>query len=220
MRIHDSYGGGEMACILVNNRALLLGATDIDWDNLGGQKKAVISDDGTNVFLNGAVSVRVFHMWRNTTQSGQKGDSLMLRHQTVTDPALSKFRDWPGNFAPLAALLWTDRLDPHDGFIDIVFNDHVNGPTVEAAGVQIQTLDKGALNGQGEFTAFVRAFDLNGALLGEFSSSCSYSNAGDDSATFIGVTGGGISRIEFSVGDPKTGEFYPNGFVVNRTFTE
>lgn len=200
---------------LVNNRALLAGAIDIDWDVPGGRQKGVIGDDGTNVFANGPVSVMVFHTWRNPN-NGTKGDSLLLRHQTIVAPAPGKFRDWPGNFAPLAALLWSQELDPHDGPIEIAFNDHLQGPTVEAAGVQIQTLDIGTLNGKGEFTATVQAFGLNGAPLCQFSAPCAYSNAGDDSATFIGVRGGGISRIEFSVGNPTTGEFYANGFAINR----
>lgn len=200
---------------LVNNRALLAGAIDIDWDVPGGRQKGVIGDDGTNVFVNAAVSVTVLHMWRNPN-SGQKGDSLLLRHQTVMNPSQGRFRDWPGNFGSLAALLWSQQLDPHDGPIEIVFNKNLQGPVVNAAGVQIQTLDRGTFNGNGEFTATICAFALDGTPLGQFSIPCAHSKAGDDSATFIGVEGGGIARIEFSVGDPNTGEFYSNGFAVNR----
>ncbi len=204
-----------MTSTLLRNRALLANAVDIDWDKPGGRKKAAISDDGTNVFGNGAVSVTVFHK-RRDPDTGQKGDSLLLRHQTVMNPSQGKFRDWPGNFGSLAALLWSKELDPQDGPIEIVFNDHLQGPTVKAAGVQIQTLDKGIRNGNREFIAMVRVLGLKDVELGKFSVLCAYSKAGDDSATFVGVNGGGISRIEFSVGDPNTGEFYSNGFAINR----
>lgn len=103
-----------------------------------------------------------------------------------------------GNFTSGDKLLF---LEFSDGAIKIDFNTPVFG-----VGTQIQKAFFGA------FTGVIEAFDSSGKSLGKFSVYGNSGNAGDDSATFIGVLSktANISRITLYV--PENNGY---GFTIN-----
>ena len=204
-----------MTCILVTDRSTLHGATEIDWDRgMRPQGTRSTIKNGNNIFSNGGISVIVSHAWHEDSD-GKSGHSLIRCHQSGTDKRGRTVVDWGGNFAPWASLLWTDNLNPHDGPIRIILNDPLNGPGVRGVGAQIQ-LQPG-FRPDGLFTGKIAAFGLQGEKLGEFPiKNCPSTSNGDDKAQFIGIKGQGILRVEFYAGDLDKGEFYPEGFAINR----
>jgi hypothetical protein len=176
-------------------------AVKIDWDTPETVGSLAIIDDGTT-FQNEAVSVTVHH--HRIDANGEAGDLLFLKHQTDPNGA----RDWPGNFSPNDALLWTEILGRLDGPIQIIFNK-----PVQSVGAQIQTREPGHLEGKdkGKFVALIKAFGVDHTPLGVFTCKCLSSPNADDKAQFIGVTGSGIASIEFNVDAAE----YPQGFAIN-----
>lgn len=104
---------------------------------------------------------------------------------------------WGGNFAPADALLWT-RNNP--GPLQLNFSQAVRG-----AGTQIQ-IDSYSL-----FTAVIEAFNSGGTSLGSFTLAGDSTNAGDNSAIFIGVLSDNadIARLLLNVQDN-------NDFAINQ----
>jgi len=191
-----------MTCELITKRPATSKAVEIDWDTPETVGALVIVDEGNNTFESKGVSVTVNHHWFDA--NGGPENSLYLRHQS--DP--NGRRDWPGNFSPNAALLWTNVLGGLDGPIQVVFNK-----PVQCAGAQIQTRESGHLEGKdkGKFVAMIKAYGVGRTPLGAFTCKCVSSANSDDKAQFIGVTGSGISCIEFSVDASD----YPQGYAIN-----
>ncbi|NOT84246.1 MAG: hypothetical protein HOP02_05545 [Methylococcaceae bacterium] len=188
-----------MNCNLLTKRPKTSKAVEIDWDTPATVGALVIIENGNNTFTSGGVTVTVNHHWFDA--NGDPEDSLYLRHQS--DP--NGRRDWPGNFAPNAALLWTERLGGLDGPIQVRFHK-----PVQCAGAQIQTREPG-LEDKGKFVAMLKAYDVDHKPLGAFTCKCLSGANADDKAQFMGITGSGIASIEFSVDAAK----YPNGFAIN-----
>jgi hypothetical protein len=187
-----------MTCELITKRPASSNAVEIDWDTPETVGNLIIIGEGNNAFESGGVSVTVNHHWFDA--NGEPEDSLYLRHQS--DP--NGRRDWPGNFAPNAALLWTEVLGGLDGPTQVIFNK-----PVQCAGAQIQTRESGKL--EEKFVASIKAYDVDHKPLGAFSCKCLSSANADDKAQFIGITGSGIASIEFSVDAAD----YPQGFAIN-----
>ncbi len=104
---------------------------------------------------------------------------------------------WNGNFASGDALLWTQN---NPGPLQLVFSQAVRG-----VGTQIQ-VDSYSL-----FTAAIEAFNSSGTSLGRFTLAGSSTNAGDNSAIFIGVLSDNadIARLLLNVQDN-------NDFAINQ----
>lgn len=116
---------------------------------------------------------------------------------------------WGGNFAPSEKLLWTanaDSLIRNSGPLLLDFNNLVNG-----AGAQIQS------DGFGSFVATIKAFDLNGALLGSFTENGISSASGNDSAIFIGILSdtANIDKVSFEVLYNGSTGYTSNDFCIN-----
>lgn len=178
----------------------------LDWDTPGTiGSQATIDNSNRNYTINGN-TVSVHHELIDA--DGIPQDLLFLRHQT--DP--NGIRDWPGNFAPNDAVLWTNNIGMHDGEIGVDFK-----VAVTSAGAQIQTRQPGKKKNGTDlfFTARIKAYD--GALLvAAFDMRCKYTKDADNSSQFIGVSADRITRIEFRVGDPVIREFYVQGFAINK----
>lgn len=177
----------------VADRIKLNNALVIDWDR--GKKTSVPAtiDNRNCTFTTDDMTVALSHYWHDA--DGKLWSSLLRRHQSAPGKA-----DWPGNFLPGEAILWTENQDPHDGPIRIKFLKPVS-----AAGAQIQILEPGP------FTGVLTVYDSTGQAVAEFSQACTSSSAGDDSATFLGVEGPDIGCIEF-----WTQDLHPTGFAINR----
>lgn len=188
----------------ITNRVNLVGAIEIGWDRPGTERLINTITNGNNVFNQDGVTAAVSHAWHDA--NGATGNSLLRRHQSDPD---SGFRDWPGNFELREAVLWTEQLSPSDGPIRIIFNNQSNGPSVQAAGAQIQTLT------HGDFDATITAYDLNHQPLGSFTLKCPSNASGNGSAQFVGIQVAGISCIEFTIADITPGVCL-QGFAVNR----
>jgi hypothetical protein len=191
-----------MTCELITKRPTSSKAVEIDWDTTDTVGNIVIIGEGNNIFESDGASVTVNHHWFDT--NGEPGDSLYLHHQT--DP--NGRRDWPGNFAPNAALLWTHVLGGLDGPIQVIFNK-----PIQCAGAQIQTRGPGRLEGKdkGKFVAMIKAYGVGRIPLGAFTCKCLSSANADNKAQFIGVKDSEIACIEFSVDAAD----YPQGFAIN-----
>jgi hypothetical protein len=193
------------------------GAVEIDWDRgrkPQGPRSAI--KNGNNIFTDQGnnLSLIVTHAWHDDSD-GTSGNSLIRCHQSGTDKRGRTIADWGGDFFAWDPLLWTDTLNPHDDPIRIIFNDPTKGPPVKGAGAQIQTQPGFPPNGK--FTAKISAFGLKGEKIDEFTiKNCPSNSNGDGSAQFIGIECAGISRVEFYAGDLDNGEFYPEGFAINR----
>ena len=178
---------------LLDDRSQVKDSIVVDWDR--GRKTFVPStiDNRNCTFTVDDVIVVVSHCWHDA--DGKLFNSLIRRHQSAP-----KNPDWPGNFQPGEAILWTDNQDPHDGPIRIKFQEPVS-----AAGAQIQILDKGP------FTAVLTVYDSTGQQVAELTHKGQSTSDGDDSAIFIGVEGPDISCIEF-----ETEDLSPTGLAINR----
>jgi hypothetical protein len=182
-----------VANTLVADRIKLKDAIVFDWDR--GRKTSVPAtiDNSNGTFTTDDLTVTVSHSWRDA--DGNLQNSLSLRHQSAPGTP-----DWPGNFQPGEAILWTKNQGRDDGPICVKFQKPVS-----AAGAQIQIL------GSGPFTGILTVYDSMGREVGKVSQPCQSSSAGDDSATFLGVKGPDIGCIEFSTQDR-----HPTGFAINR----
>lgn len=165
----------------------------IDWDR--GRKSSVPTtiDNRNCTFTADDVTAVVSHCWHDA--DGRLFNSMIRRHQSAQGNP-----DWPGNFAPGEAILWTDNQDPHDGPLRVKVQEPVS-----AIGAQVQIL------AEGPFTAVLTVYDSAGQLVAELTRKGQSTSAGDDSAIFLGVQGPDISCIEYSIADPC-----PRGFAINR----
>ena len=106
---------------------------------------------------------------------------------------------WEGNFGPGESLLWTRNHDT--GVLTLDFSSPIMG-----FGSQFQR------DSYVSFVAGIRAYDAGLNLLGSFTVTGNSTDAGDDSAIFIGVLSGldDISRIQLDA-DSATHDFAING---------
>lgn len=178
---------------LLDDRSKVEDAVVIDWDRGRNTSVPATIDNRNCTFTVADVTAVVSHCWHDA--DGRLFNSLIRRHQSAQGNP-----DWPGNFAPGEAILWTDNQDPHDGPLRIKFQEPVS-----AAGAQVQIL------GKGPFTAVLTVYDSSGQLVAELMQKGQSTSAGDDSAIFMGVKGPDIACIEF-----ETEDFSPSGLAINR----
>ncbi len=110
--------------------------------------------------------------------------------------------DWNGNFAPGEELLWSLFSGP----MTFTFNAAITG-----FGLQIAADDFGT------FAARIEAFDVSNASLGFFTTSGVASNAGDDSAPFLGLLSNtaDIRRVTLSLTTSGNGAGDPTDFAIS-----
>ena len=108
---------------------------------------------------------------------------------------------WSGNFNPGDNVLWTQGGGP----MTIMFSQALQG-----VGAQIQTDYYGA------FTAQITVLDSLGNPIASFTEAGNSNSNGDGSAIFLGVTGGGIYGITYSmVSGNQLGDFAINTLGLN-----
>jgi hypothetical protein len=120
------------------------------------------------------------------------GNKIIISQASGSFQRVDQGTDWGGNFADGAHLLWTGGSG---GPLTIQGKDKGSGQGVSALGAQIQADSFGA------FTAHLEAFDGLGNSLGSVTESGVSSDAGDNSAIFIGVksTSFNIQKVTFSI---------------------
>ncbi len=192
----------------LKNRAEIIGAKEVRWNQAGAPRHAFISDsDGSNIFALPGLEIVVIYPYFDAFHRMQNG--LERRDQ---NPLPKKgglpWVDWTGNFQAEEALLWTGNQAIHDGPLKIIFHP-ANGKQVRAAGVQLQV----ACNGK--FTAVMDVYDSANSFHGEFSCdgvSTDHFDAANpkNNAPFIGVSGSDIRRIELSTKTVCAGGFCIN----------
>ncbi|MBS0168764.1 MAG: hypothetical protein JSR62_00300 [Nitrospira sp.] len=178
---------------LLDDRSQVEDAVVIDWDRGRTISVPTTIDNRNCTFTVDDVTVVVSHCWHDT--DGRLFNSLIRRHQSERGNP-----DWPGNFQPGEAILWTADQDPHDGPLRIKFQEPVS-----AAGAQVQVLRKGP------FTAVLTVFNSSGEEVAQLTQKGESTSTGDGSAVFLGIKGPDISCIEFD-----TEDFSPSGVAINR----
>jgi hypothetical protein len=120
------------------------------------------------------------------------GSNTGIINITVSIPSgqfrrLDQGNGWNGNFASGDHLLYTND---NPGPMVILFDTPVNG-----AGAQIQAETFGS------FTATINVYDASNTLIGSFNLAGNSTNAGNNSAIFLGVKDNSptIKRIEYTV---------------------
>ncbi len=117
---------------------------------------------------------------------------------------------WAGNFSPGDALIGTGQFFPAAP-IEITFDKPVRGLATQV-GYNIISEDSFP------FTAYLKLFDPNGALLGSFTADGNMNNHADNSAVVLGAidTEASIARVElFASAECAPGAFQ-NSFTINR----
>ncbi len=117
---------------------------------------------------------------------------------------------WAGNFSPGDALIGTGQFFPAAP-IEITFDKPVRGLATQV-GYNIISEDSFP------FTAYLKLFDPNGALLGSFTADGNMNNHADNSAVVLGAidTEASIARVElFASAECAPGAFH-NSFTINR----
>jgi hypothetical protein len=151
----------QAAPILVTSRATLGGTDFINWGSLG--PAGTLVTDPFNATSNGGITVGIDKTLAGQMQVKQQGAGA---------------NNFLGNFAPGDFLIATNNFSTSNN--PLLFN--FGGAGASAAGTQIQS------GSFGSFTARIEAFDVNLVSLGSFTVNGSSSNAGDNSAIFIGLT--------------------------------
>jgi hypothetical protein len=174
----------------VSSRAALGGNDFKDWAGLG--------PDGTA-------------LGDSFSTSSQFGLGLSVSGATESASGFERANQggsWAGNFAPGDALLWTGlAFSPQ--IITIDFASPIFG-----AGAQIQNDDLGAA-----FTAFLTAYDSLNNVVASYTFNGTSTDAGDNSAIFIGASNDleNISKIELGV--DGSGSFAINRLDIKRTLS-
>lgn len=173
-------------------RADLKANDSVDWSVLGAPFTAVsnpVSLD-SSLGLNLTVSMPAGIFERRDQSAPNVTSNPPDGNFTVTG--------WAGIFAPDDSLLWTR---PNNGPLLLEF-----ASPVSAAGAQIQR------SLYGSYTATLEVFDSQGNSLATYTGGAVASNAGDNSAVFLGVisTSADIKRLLFTVDNLS------DGFAINQ----
>lgn len=127
----------------------------------------------------------------------------------VRKPTLGSFKrltqgsGWAGNFAPGDALLNHGNSDG-----PVIIEAASRGGVFSALGMQVMS------NQDGPFVATLRAYDVNGVLLGTFTANGTGNAGADNSAVFIGVKSTGENIHSISVDTDSTG--FGGDFAINQ----
>jgi hypothetical protein len=183
-----SFAGATVS--LVTNESGIAATGFIDWAAVGQS----VFPNTTNIYQPFNVPV--------TGVFGLSSD-ISIPSGTMQRVDQGYYSGWEGNFGTGEKLLWTDR---NNGPMTLDFNRLVSG-----VGAQIQSA------GIGSFIATIKAYGLDGTLLGSFSENGISSYKGDDSAIFIGISSDlvDINKVSFEVLYTGVTGYHNNDFCIN-----
>lgn len=169
---------------LATNRADIDANATIDWASAAPNN----TDIAGNPFVIESSAGVPYHIRKNTTGNFKR---------------LNQSSGWAGNFAPGEAVLNHGNSDG-----PVIIEAASRGGLFSAIGMQIQA------NQDGPFTATIRAYDMNGDLLGTHTVNGNSAATADNSAIFIGVKSTAENIHSISV-DTNTTDF-GGDFAINR----
>lgn len=169
---------------LATSRADIEATASIDWANAAPNN----TDVAGNPFVIESSAGVPYHVRKDTTGNFKR---------------LNQGAGWAGNFAPGDALLNHGNSDG-----PVIIEAASRGGLFSAIGMQIQA------NQDGPFTATIRAYDMNGGLLGTHTVNGTSNANADNSAIFIGVKSTAENIHAISVDTNSTA--WGGDFAINR----
>ncbi len=179
-----SHGVLPGTLTLATSRADIDATATIDWANAAPNN----TDIAGNPFVIESSVGATYHVRKNTTGNFKR---------------LNQGSGWAGNFAPGDAVLNHGNSDG-----PVIIEAASRGGLFSAIGMQIQP------NQSGPFTATIRAYDMNGGLLGTHTVNGTSAATADNTAIFIGVKSTAENIHSISV-DTNTTD-WGGDFAINR----
>lgn len=179
-----SHGVASGTLTQAASRADIEATATIDWANAAPNN----TDVAGNPFVIESSVGAAYHVRKNTTGNFKR---------------LNQGSGWAGNFAPGDAVLNHGNSDG-----PVIIEAASRGGLFSAIGMQIQS------NQDGPFTATIRAYDVNGTLLGTFTANGTSAATADNSAIFLGVKSTAENIHAISVDTDSTA--WGGDFAINR----